>query len=137
MGRNTIDDILGNRPQQTAATPEAGDDKFFGIKVGEGVDEHFLEIRFKDGARLCVSYSELSWFTYDSKQGLLELDFWSSTIHIKGRGLGGRLFDGIRQKRLAWVKEADSEMQDHPGNDVFIQEISFPPPEEEGSGSEK
>jgi len=45
--------------------------------------------------------------------------------------MGDELFDGIKKKRVVWIKEADSEMQDHEGNKVFIEEISFEPEEKE------
>ncbi len=55
---------------------------------------------------------------------------------IKGRGLHPKLFEGVRRKQLAWVKEADSEMQDHPGNQTFIEEITITPPKDYSAGGD-
>lgn len=134
MGRNTIDDILGkNQPPEEAPETES---KFFSILVGEGVAEHYLELRFKDGTRICVSYDELSWFAYDPENGKIDLDFGTGTVQLLGRGLGDRLFNGIRQKRVAWIKEADSEMEDHPKNETYISAIEIPQPEKDSSEKE-
>jgi hypothetical protein len=45
----------------------------------------------------------------------------------------------VKGKRVAWVKEADSNLQDHKDNDCFIEEISITPPKgftEEAPASE-
>jgi len=43
--------------------------------------------------------------------------------------LAGELFDGLKQRRVMWIKEADLEMQDHEKNPVFISDIGFEPEE--------
>jgi hypothetical protein len=134
MGQNTIDKILESRRQTAAATGTAPafavaeENKFYSILVGEVMQEHFLEFRFKLGLRTCFAYSDLAWFNYDPESGSLDLVFGEFLVTVKGRGLGEKIFDGIRQKRLAWIKEADSELEDHQGNEVFVQEITVTPP---------
>lgn len=135
MSQEAIDKILASRKQ--AAQPPEGtpeEDKFFSILVGEVMTEHFLELRFRVGMRSCFSYDDLLWFNYDPDSGTIDLEIGGYLITIKGRGLGDRLFQGIKQKRVAWVQEADVEMQDHPGNKVFISEITIIPPESASGG---
>jgi hypothetical protein len=51
-------------------------------------------------------------------------------VAIEGRGLHPKLFTGIKQKRVAWVKEADLQMQDHKDNDTYISSITITPPKD-------
>lgn len=85
-----------------------------------------MELRFSNGSHTCFSYGELGWFNYDPEQGI-DLDFAGNLVVIKGRGFMPKLFTGIKQKRVAWVKEADSEMQDHSENQTFIEAIEVLP----------
>lgn len=130
-----IKKILESRRQgsATAPPPQEEGDKFFSLLIGEGLVENFLEFRFRAGMRTCFAYSDLSWFNFDPEAGMLDLEFGGYLITLKGRGFGDRLFDGIKQKRVAWIKEADVEMQDHVANSVFIEQILITPP---SSGSE-
>ena len=64
------------------------------------------------------------------------MDFGSTTMVIKGRGLAGSLFDGLKQKRVIWIQEANSDMQDHDKNKVFISDISFEREESEATPAE-
>lgn len=128
MATNAIERILKEREESRAAQPvEPEGDKFFSILLGEGVHENFLELQFRDGSRTCFSYSDLIWFNHVPEDGI-DLDFGGFLITIKGRGLAPKLWNGLKQKRVAWVKESDVEMQDHPGNESFIAEISITPP---------
>ncbi len=135
---DSIDKVLASRSQASAsasaaAGPAAEGNEFFGILVGEGEQEHFLELRFNIGLKTCFSYTDLQFFNYDPEEGTLILEFGVYLVTLKGRGLGERLFNGIRRKRIAWVKEADTKMQDHKGNETFIEEILLTPPKEEGA----
>lgn len=136
---NAIEEILKKREaSRTAEVPEGDDDKFFSILIGDGLVENFLELRFRDGSCTCFSYTDLIWFNYVPEDGL-DLDFGGFLITIKGRGLAPKLFGGIKQKRVAWVKESDVELQDHAGNDCFVSEITITPPKGyagEADGSE-
>ncbi len=130
MGKDTIDEILEKRKQaEKPAVPleENQEDKFFSILVGDGLQENFLELQFRDGLRTCFSYTDLIWFNLSPEDGL-DLDFGGFLISIKGRGLGTKLFHGIKQKRVAWVKESDVEMQDHKDNETFIESLTITPP---------
>lgn len=53
-----IDEILKQR--QAASTPPEptpDGDKFFSMLIGEGMQEHFLELQFQNGLQTCFSYS--------------------------------------------------------------------------------
>lgn len=127
----SIHDILESRQRTTQPTvpKEEEGDKFFSVLGGDVVEDPLLELRFRDGFRLCLPYRDVVWLSYDPKGPDIKLDFGSTTVCIKGRGLAGELFDGLKQKRVMWVKEADNEMQDHDKNQVFISDIGFEPEE--------
>ena len=127
MTKNAIDNILESRRQTEKPVEETGD-KFFSILTVEGTPEHFLELQFKNGLRTCFSYSDLIWFNFDPEAGCIDMEFGGFMVTIKGRGLGIKLFDGLRRKRVSTVKEADSDMQDHKDNETFIEEITITPP---------
>ncbi len=123
-----IDEILKQR--QAAETPSdalADADKFFSILNVEGMQENFLELQFKNGLQTCFNYNDLLWFNHDPESGCIDLEFGGFLITVKGRGLRP-VFNGIKSKRVAWIKEADSEMQDHKDNETFVEEISITPP---------
>ena len=140
MAQDSIDKILEakrlaeKQAEKPAETKEA--DKFYSILVGEGNQENYLEFKMRDGLCVCLSYTDLSWFSYDPEVPSIELEFGVSFATIKGRGLGGSLWNGIKQKRVAWVKEADTKMQDHPGNELFIEEITFLTKKDEAASAE-
>lgn len=133
MAQDRIDEILeqkrrkADKPADASLQPDG--DKFFSILVGDGMQEHFLELQFSNGLQTCFSYTDLIWFNHDPESGCIDLAFGGFLVTIKGRGLQP-LFVGIKQKRVAWVKESDSEMQDHKDNDTFIEEIVITPPKD-------
>lgn len=125
-----IDEIL--RQRQAADKPQAEtetlrDDKFFSILKGEGMMEKFLELQFKTGMQTCFNYENLQWFNHDPETGSLDLAFGSFLITIKGRGLKP-LFAGVKSQKVAWVREANDELQDHKQNESFIESIVVTPP---------
>lgn len=123
-----IDEII--KARQAAEKPAdgmAGSGKFFSILMGEGLQENFLELQFNNGLQTCFNYTELLWFNHDPESGSLDLEFGGFLVSIKGRGLQP-LFQGIKGKRVAWVREAASELQDHQQNETFVEEISITPP---------
>lgn len=134
MGQDAIDKVLERKPAEShvaaVAPPSVTDTggKFYSVLGGEGLQEHFLELRFRIGLKTCFSYEDFLWFNYDPEAGCIDLEMGGYLITIKGRGLGDALFNGFKQKRVAWIKEADVEMEDHPGNATFIQEITITPP---------
>src|SRR5450432_4186031 len=96
-----IDKVLESRRQQAAQPPkESEDDKFYSFLGADVVDDPFLELRFRDGFKLCLPYRDVVWFSYDPKGPEIKLDFGSTTISIKGRGLDGEFFNGLKQKRI-------------------------------------
>ena len=136
MATDSIDKVLAARRGSTPSAPDAEADKFYSILIGEGLQEHYLELKIRDGLRICLSYTDLMWFSYDPEGPKIDLEFGGIFVTIKGRGLGDKLFNGIKQKRVAWIKEADTEMQDHPGNATFIEEITFLTKQEEAAPAE-
>ena len=137
MGNDSIDKVLQSKKQIVAMpSPDGTGDKFYSLLGGEGLHENYLELKMRDGLRICLSYTDLMWFSYDPEGPKIDLEFGGIFVTIKGRGLGDALFNGIKQKRVAWVKEADTEMQDHPGNACFIEEITFLTKQEEAAPAE-
>ena len=136
MGQDTIDKVLAAKREASPPAAESDGDKFYSILQGEGLQEHFLELKIRDGLRVCLSYTDLMWFSYDPEGPKIDLEFGGIFVTIKGRGLGEALFNGIKQKRVAWIKEKDTEMQDHRDNKVFIEEITFITKKEEPAPEE-
>jgi hypothetical protein len=133
MEKNSIDKVLESRRQAAeppAAKVEEGD-RFYSILGGDVIDDPFLEFRFRDGFKLSLPYRDVIWISYHPKEPEIKVDFGTVAISIIGRGLDGELFEGIKNKRVVWIKECDSEMQDNDTNKVFIEEISFEPEEKE------
>jgi hypothetical protein len=134
MGQK-IDEILQQRQAKEAqASASVSDEteassKFYSVMIGEGMQENFLELRFSNGLCTCFSNTDLMWFNHDPESSCLDLAFGGFLITIKGRGLLP-LFRAIKQKRVAWVQEADSDMEDHPDNECFIEEIGVTPPKD-------
>lgn len=136
MAQETIDDIIKRKQQEKAASetpatqPEATQpDKFFSILVGDSMQENFLEIQTKDGLRTCFPYSAIMWMVYNP-EGAIHIEFTGFWVYISGRGLVPKLFDGLKQKRVAWIKEADHELQDHKENEIYISSITITPPKD-------
>jgi len=134
MAAKSVDEIIAERQKSTASSTEASD-KFYSILSAEGYQENYLEIRFQDGLKTCFAYNDLTWFNYDPDEGTLDLEFSGFLVSIIGRGLGEKLFHSIKGKRAAWIKEADSDFQDNPDNEIYIDQILISPPEGFG-GSE-
>lgn len=131
MGHDTIDQILQAKREAAAPVPESTppqEDKFFSVLGGEGLHEDFLELQLRNGTRICFNYSDLLWFNFDPKAGCIDLEFGGFLITVKGRGLVPKLWQGLKGKRVAWIKERDVEMQDHKDNECFIEEIVITPP---------
>lgn len=136
MGQDSIDKVLAAKKEAAQPAAQAEGDNFYSVLRGEGLHENYLELKMRDGLRICLSYTDLMWFSYDPEGPKVDLEFGGIFVTIKGRGLGEALFNGIKQKRVAWIKEADTEMQDHPGNAIFIEEITFLTKQEEAAPAE-
>ena len=128
MAQDRIDEIIQQRQkaEKQAEAPAEGD-KFYSVFVGDAIQEHFMEFQFANGLQTCFSYTDLMWFNHDPEAGCIDLAFGDFLVTIKGRGLKP-IFESVKQKRVGWVKEADAQLQDHKGNETFIQEISITPP---------
>ena len=68
---------------------------------------------------------------------MLDLEFGGFLVSVKGRGLGDKLFQQIKAKRVAWIKEAESDFQDNEANEVYIEEVTITPPEGFGEDEEE
>ena len=123
-----IDEIIQQRKKPMGEAEGTGD-AFFSVMGGDGMTEFFLELRFQNGLQTCFNYTDLMWFNHDPEGGCIDLAFGDFLVTIKGRGLAN-LFSAIKSKRVAWVKEADSEFQDNNSNSCFISEIAITPPKD-------
>lgn len=131
MGQSAVDKILESRRTVSgggAEMPAPEESKFSLILVGDRMEESFLELRLRSGLRTAFAYSDIVFLVYDPDSGSLDVDFGGYLVTVTGRGLGERVFDALKQKRVVWLKEADSEMLDHKGNELFIKEITITPP---------
>ncbi|MDF1816148.1 MAG: hypothetical protein P1V20_28360 [Verrucomicrobiales bacterium] len=122
----TIDNILEKRKTRQTDNRE---EKSYSVVSAEGRHEHFLELQFRDGLKTCFAYNDLVFINFDPDENLLDAEFGGFMVSFKGRGLGGKLFHHLKSKRVAWVKEADSEFEDNDSREVYISEISITPPE--------
>ena len=132
MAQSKVEELLASRRSTSGiapAAPATEADKFSLILIGEKMEENFLELKFRSGLRTAFPYSDILFMNYDPDSGSLDVDFGGFLVTVKGRGLGERVFDGIKQRRVVWLKEADSAMQDHAANDLFIGEILVTPPD--------
>lgn len=139
---NTIDSILAahrQKHQQEETPPDDAPEQFFCIVKVEGMTTDFLEIRFRNGAIFFLNYSELSFFNY-SPAGIIDMIFGGFRVEIHGRGLAPKLVEAIKAKRVAWVREADADMEEGMDYKSFVREIfvEFPQGfgEEEEGGQE-
>lgn len=135
-----IDSIIQKQKQKQEEQAEKTGLTFFQTSRIEGADESFLEIRFRTGIKTAFSYPSLAWFNLDPAEGMLDLGFAGFVVTLYGRGLT-ELFQAIKNKKVAWVREADEGMQDIDEFTVFISEITITPPssfgaEEEASSSD-
>lgn len=107
-------------------TPVDGGNKFFQLMRIDNA-EHFLELRFRDGIKTAFSYDRLFWVNYSPETSMLDMDFMGTTVSIEGRGLG-EIFQALKSRKVSWVKEADSDLEDNDSNSVFIKELTILPP---------
>lgn len=124
----TIDNILEQRKARQTDTGSA-DDKAYSVVSAEGLHENFLELQFRDGLKTCFAYNDLVFINYDPDENILDAEFGGFMVTLKGRGLGGKLFHHLKSKRVAWVKEADSEFEDNDSRETYISEIAITTPE--------
>ena len=122
-----IDEIIIAKQKSKQETTDK-DNKFFLIVSGGNLQENFLELQFKNGLRTAFSYTDLAWLNFDPDAGCMDMEFGGFLVTVKGRGLYPALFQAIKAKQVAWIKEADSEMQDSKENENFVEEITVTPP---------
>ena len=140
MSQNAIDQILEKRRKAEAAAPLSApgestsasevykEEQFYSLLVAAGLEENFIEFRFRDGLSLSLPYRSIEWFDHDPDEGI-NVEFGRCLVTIRGRGLKPRLYNGIKQHKVAWVKEADSNFEDQVDFETFIEEIVITPAE--------
>jgi len=150
---NNIDAILEERrrqhaPQaQTQVQPQAGEalpampeseveNRFYQTRRIEG-EEHCLELRFNTGIVTFFKYSDVNWCVYDPDAGMIDICFMGFVVSITGRGLVPDLLEGIKTRRISWVKEADTNFQEDEKFPVVIKSISVAWPEGFGEGGDE
>lgn len=124
-----IDSILQEH-QKLKAGDSCGSHFFQMVRV-EGA-EFFFEIRFRNGIRTAFKYDDLAWYNYDPDRGI-DMSFAGNTVTIEGRGLFPTLFDALKGKKISWIREADTEMQDSPDQPLFISDITITPADDFGA----
>lgn len=124
-----IDSILEERQKRQAG--DSGDQLFYQMVRVDG-SEFFFEIRFRNGIHTAFKYDDLSWFNYDPERGI-DMSFAGNTVTIEGRGLFPTLFDALKNKKISWIREADTEMQDTPEHPLFIKDITITPVDDLGA----
>ena len=112
---------------QSLRKSETAADQFYEIIKVTGMEEEFLELQWRDGSCECFSISRMSRFKYDPARGCIDFRHEDLLVTITGRGLYPALFRGMKKRRVTWIREADSDMQDHSGNPVFIESILVKP----------
>lgn len=134
-----LDQILArNRAANKASATQAEKFKFYSSAGDSGTQEEYLELQFRNGVLVCFAYRDLSWFSYDP-DGAIDLEFGGYSVVIRGNGLS-KLFRGLKKRLVEWVREADTEMQNNPANETYIEALFIRPPgdaEEEEEGEEK
>lgn len=98
----------------------------FGFLRGVRDRALMLELRFKDGGAIAVTYSLLDRVTYDASDGI-RLYFPRWQVRITGRSLNEshngrmRLFDAIQRHRATFIQEASRAdlMEARPGVPVI------------------
>ena len=130
--QSPVDKIIESRRAANSnvglASAAQEEDKFSLILAGDRMEENFLELKFRSGLPTAFPYGDILFLNYDPDSGSLDVDFGGYLVTVTGRNLGGRVFDGIKHKKLVWLKEADSEMQDNNENELFISSITITPP---------
>jgi hypothetical protein len=125
-----INSILEERQKRQS---ENSGDKFFQLLRQEGAVEHFLELRFRSGVRSAFKYDDLAWFNFDPEGKTIDMEFMGTAVRIEGRGLIPDLWQAIKSKRVSWIQESDTEMQDNPDFPCFIENILVIAPEDFGA----
>lgn len=100
-------------PEPAAAQPDAESEEVsagaFGYLRGVRDRALMLELRFKDGSVIALSYAMLDRASFDPSDGI-RLRFPGQEVLIAGQhlneGRGVGLFDAIVRHRAVWIREA-------------------------------
>lgn len=140
MSQNAIDQILEQRRKAEAAASQSApgeststseeykEEQFYSLLVAAGLEENYIEFRFRDGLSLSFPYRLIEWFQHEPDDGIT-IEFGRCMITIRGRGLKPKLYNGLKQHKVAWVKEADSNFEDQVHFETFIEELIVTPAE--------
>lgn len=121
---NTLDAILASGKQS-----EDPGSRFYQLMRVDNA-EHFLELRFRDGIKTAFAYDKLNWVNFAPAQSMLDMDFMGTMVSLEGRGLTD-LFQALKSKKISWIKEADTDLEDNDTNTVFVKQIVITPPAED------
>lgn len=127
MGSAKLEEILASRKP---ASEEPDPRQCFSLPAVGSVQENYLELRFRNGLHTCFNFNGLSWFNYDPEPGIIDMEFDGFLVTIKGRGLYPALFNALKNRQVAWVREADSKFQDSDKFDHYVESIDVVAPPE-------
>lgn len=108
----------------------------FQLIRGDASQEGFLELRFRSGIQAAFAYHSLFWINLDNANGVIDMDFQGITISIEGRGLK-QIFEFLKLKKISWIRESDTEMEDNKSAEIFISRLTITPPAEFGADGEE
>lgn len=84
-----------------------------------------LSLRFKDGNRRALSYTELCGTEY--KKDVLALFFYQATIRIRGKGLD-ELADQVERQCVRFVREQHIDIMESGNTACFIERVEIGQP---------
>lgn len=130
---DNVKDLIAARDKKKGGEEEDAN-AFYSTLGGGGSDSRFLDLRFSDGQRAAFSYGDLVWFNLHPQGTIADLEFNGILITIEGRGLRP-LYENLLDRKVRWVREADSNWEDSDNVETVVARISITPPE--GSGGEQ
>ena len=108
-----LDRALSDEPQERGAWASARQPQLM------------LSLRFKDGNRRALSYTELCGTEY--KKDVLALFFHEATIRMRGKGLD-ELADQIERQCVRFVREQHIDIMKSGDAACFIERVEIGPP---------
>ena len=83
-----------------------------------------IEFRFKNGDTEQFEYAYLVRTIYRPGAGKLVMRFTEAAVTIEGRNLH-RLKEDLRNNKVEWVQEAETEFESKAGEEPFVKKISI------------
>ena len=104
-------------------------EEYYSTTGANGFERKYLDLRFRTGQRTAFNYDNLSWINFDPTDSCLDLDFGDYHLTICGRGLNKELYNDLLERRVTWLREADTDLEDNETPSVFISDLLITPPE--------